>query len=168
MADTLVAYFSRAGNNYVNGEIVDLPVGNTKIAAQIIAEQTGGDLFEIRSIEDYPADYKECVAVAVKQLKESARPKLADPLSDIAGYRTIYLGYPNWCGTMPLPVYTFLESYDFAGKTIRPFCTNEGSGLSKSEGDIARLCPSAEVTPGLSIHGAEAADAGPAIARWIG
>ena len=163
---SLIAYFSRKGNNHVNGEIVFLPVGNTEVAAKKLREMTGGDLFEIRRAEPYPEDYRACVQESVKELKEGARPPLADPLPDLSGYDRIYLGYPNWCGTMPMPVFTFLASCDLGGKEICPFCTNEGSGLGRSAGDIRKLCPGAQVGEGLSVHGAEAAQSQALIRQW--
>lgn len=167
MSNILVAYFSRAGENYVNGSMQQLPQGNTEVVAQMVAEETGGDLFQIETANPYAADYKECVKQAVAELREHARPALKALPESIDGYDTIILGYPNWCGTMPMAVYTFLESFDFSGKTIMPFCTNEGSGLANTEQDIARICPSATVRAGLSIHGAEAAQAHPEVQSWL-
>ena len=164
---SLIAYFSRKGNNHVNGEIVFLPVGNTEVAAKKLREMTGGDLFEIRRAEPYPEDYRACVQESVKELKEGARPPLADPLPDLSGYDRIYLGYPNWCGTMPMPVFTFLASCDLGGKEICPFCTNEGSGLGRSEEDLKAACPGARVLPGLALRGSEVAQADDAIKSWL-
>ena len=121
----LVAYFSHKGENYSNGSIVNLDKGNTEIAAEMIAAHKHAELFEIESETGYPFAYRACVEVSKKELSEDARPKLKEEKS-ISAYDTIYIGYPNWCGTMPMPVWTFLENNDFTGKTIYPFCTNEG------------------------------------------
>ena len=167
MSNILIAYFSHAGQNYMAGNIESIPVGNTEVVARLVAKETHGDLFEIASARPYADDYHECVAEARRELAENARPELAEALPDIANYDTVVLGYPNWCGTMPMPVYTFLESLDFSGKKILPFCTNEGSGLSDTEREIATACPGATVAPGLSITGHRVADCGAQLTRWL-
>lgn len=149
----LVAYFSRTGENYGVGYIEK---GNTHIIADMIAEQTGGDAFEIRTVTPYPDEYDECTEVAKQEQDENARPELAESVEGMEDYDVIFLGYPNWWGDMPMAVYTFLESYDFSGKTIVPFCTHEGSGLSSTESSIADSCPNAEVLDGLAIRGSVA------------
>ncbi len=97
----------------------------------------------------------------------NARPKLGKMPESIACYDTIILGYPNWCGTMPMPVWTFLEQYDFTGKTILPFCTHEGSGIEKSIRDLQQLCPGAKIKKGLAIKGQNVQSAGESIAQWL-
>ncbi len=163
----LIAYFSRAGNNYVNGNIVNLPVGNTEVAAKMIQNLTGSDMFRIDTLKAYPTDYHETTDVAKQELSQKARPELSGHVDNMANYRVIYLGYPNWWGTMPMAVFTFLERYDFAGKTIIPFCTNEGSGMGRSESDIRKLCPDARVLKGLPIRGGSVQSAGNDIADWL-
>ena len=150
---SLVAYYSRKGNNYIGGRIIDLPVGNTEVVTQKIQQLTGAELFEIKTIMNYPEDYTETTRVAQKELRENARPKLSAQLNNLNSYDIIYLGYPNWRGTMPMAVYTFLESADFSGKTILPFCTHGGSGLGSSIQDIKKLCPYAKLLEGLAITG---------------
>lgn len=167
MKKILIAYFSRKGNNYANGKIVYLPVGNTEVAAKKIQAETGGDLFEIERAGCYPEDYRECVGEAQKEIKAKARPELAQVVEDLSQYDTIYLGYPNWCGTFPMPVVTFLESGNFADKIILPFCTNEGSGMGNSEKDLREICPEADIRPGLSIRGCTVEQAGETILEWI-
>lgn len=163
----LIAYFSRADENYVNGAIRKLDVGNTEIAAGFIQEVTGADLFRIEPVQAYAAGYNECIAQAQADQKRGARPELKSYPDSLDGYDTIYLGYPNYWGTMPMAVFTFLEHFDFAGKTIRPFCTHEGSGMGNSERDIPKLCPGAKVERGLAIHGGSVKNAGDAIQKWI-
>jgi flavodoxin len=163
----LIVYFSRAGNNYVNGSIEDLPVGNTEVVAKKIYGLTKGDLFRIRTVKNYPEGYEETTKVAQDEKRRSARPELTDRVDSMSPYDVIYVGYPNWWGTMPMAVFTFLESYDFAGKTIAPFCTHEGSGLGRSIEDIRKLCPKANVLPGLAIRGGEANNAEKEIAEWL-
>lgn len=160
MSKTLIAYYSRRGENYVNGSIRSLAKGNTEvIAGKLKALLPDADVYHIDTTYEYPKDYYECIAQAKEELREKARPELKNPIDSIDAYDTIILGYPNWWGTMPMVVYTFLEKFDFSGKTIVPFCTNEGSGMGGSERNIRRLCPGARVAAGVSIHGAEAAHA---------
>lgn len=159
MANILIAYYSRRGQNYVGGNIEDLPIGNTEIVAQKIEKLTDGDMFRIDTVKQYPADYTACTEVAQRELRENARPRLMDKVDGMEQYDTVFLGYPNWWGTMPMGVHTFLESYDFAGKTIIPFCTHEGSGMGRSVADIQRICPSATVLEGMAIQGSNAARA---------
>ena len=163
----LIAYYSRKGNNYLNGSIVYLEVGNTEVVAKIIQEQTGGDLFEIDTIKTYPEDYTETTNVAMEEKRKNARPELIRVVDQMDLYDVIYLGYPNWWGTFPMAVFTFLESYDFSGKTIIPFCTHEGSGLGNSERDIRKLCPNANVLPGIAIRGGSAKNAGNSVKSWL-
>lgn len=162
----LIAYFSRAGENYFNGKIKAVEVGNTQKAAEMLREITGADLVRIEPVHAYSDDYRECVAQAREELQKDARPELLDCPDSLDDYDTIYLGYPNYCGTMPMPVFTFLERYDFGGKTLKPFCTNEGSGMGRSVQDIRRICPQAKVEEGLSIHGSDVEHAGEALRRW--
>lgn len=131
MAKNLVVYFSRIGNNYVNGSIRNLSIGNTEVAAKMIQELTGGDLFQIEPVTAYDADYNKCIKEAQEDLRTNARPAFKNAPDNIAEYDTIYLGYPNYWGTMPMHVWTFLEAYDFEGKTIKPLCTHEGSGMGE-------------------------------------
>lgn len=163
----LIAYFSRPGNNYVNGSIANLSVGNTEIATKKIKEMTGGDLFKINQVNKYSEDYNACTKEAQHELRVNARPDLAEKLDSIDDFETIILGYPNWWGTMPMPVWTFLESYDFSGKTILPLCTHEGSGMGNSERDIKKLCPGTKVQKGLAIRGGSVKNADKDIETWL-
>ena len=163
----LVAYFSRPGNNYVNGSIVNLPVGNTEVVAKMIREMTGSDLFHIEPVKAYPEDYTETTGVAQEELRARARPKLTGHVESMDSYDRIFLGYPNWWGTMPMPVCTFLEECDLSGKTIAPFCTHEGSGLGRSIADIRKLCPKSTVLEGLAIRGGDVGNAKDTVAGWL-
>lgn len=163
---TLVAYFSRAGQNYGNGGIINLPKGNTEVLAEAIAADLGARLFKIETVAPYPEDYYATTDQAKRELREQARPAIQGPLPDMGGVDTIILGYPNWWGTMPMAVKTFLDGCDLAGVTIVPFCTNEGSGLGGSVGDLKRSYPAAEVTSGLSIRGTDAASSTGKAVAW--
>lgn len=167
MSGKLIAFYSRAGENYVNGMIKTLDVGNTEAAAGILRELTGADLFRIEQVQAYSEDYNECIAQAQADQRRDARPELKAYPDSIDGYDTIYLGYPNYWSTMPMAVFTFLEHFDFRGKTIKPFCTHEGSGMGSSERDIRRLCPSAKVEKGLAIHGGSVSSARKIMEKWI-
>jgi flavodoxin len=168
-AKCLIAYFSRKGENYVGGKIVSLPVGNTEIFARAIQGMTGGFLFRIESVDAYPAGYTETTRVAQKELNANARPALTGHVEDFDSYDVIFLGYPNWWGTMPMPVLTFLEQYNFSGKTIVPFCTHEGSGFGRSISDIKKVCPEATVldASGLSARGSSADMAHSLVLEWL-
>jgi flavodoxin len=150
---TLIAYYSRKGNNYVSGKIVNLSKGNTEVIAEKIQSMVGGDLFQIDTVNLYPTDYTETTNIAQDELSQNARPELTKSAENMDAYDIIYLGYPNWWNTFPMAVFTFLESYNFSGKTIIPFCTHEGSGLGNSERDIKKLCPQAIVLSGFAIKG---------------
>lgn len=162
----LIVFFSRADENYFGGEMRYIKEGNTETAAKKLQADTGADLFRIEMRHPYSPEYKKCVAEAVKDKKENARPELISFPESIEEYDEIFLGYPNYCGTMPMPVFTFLEHFDFRGKKIRPFCTNEGSGMGTSEEDIKKLCPGAQVMPGLSIHGSHVQEYGELLKEW--
>ncbi|MBD9195999.1 MAG: hypothetical protein EGQ09_02920 [Clostridiales bacterium] len=125
----LIAFYSRAGENYFGGAYRRIAVGNTEKAAELLADITGGELFHIRQAEPYSDVYQTCIAEAQQDLRSHARPEVLDLPEALDAYDEIYLGYPNYWGTMPMAVYTFLEHYDFTGKVIHPFCTHEGSGL---------------------------------------
>ncbi|MBL6461554.1 MAG: flavodoxin [Blautia sp.] len=135
-SNRLVAYFSLAGEQYGVGVIEE---GNTSIIAHMIAEQTGADLFEIEAVTPYPTSHSELLEVSQQEMADNARPEIAGTVDNMDDYDTIFIGYPNWWGDMPMIVYNFLESYDLSGKTIVPFCTHGGSGLSNTESTIADI-----------------------------
>lgn len=167
MAEKLIAFYSRADENYVNGLIKTLQVGNTEVAAGIIKELTGGDLFKIEQVEPYAKDYNECIEQARADQRENARPELKKYPENMDGYDEIYLGFPNYWSTMPMAVFTFLEHFDFSGKVIKPFCTHEGSGMGSSVSDIKKLCPTARVEKGLAIRGGSVNQSKTEIEKWI-
>ena len=151
----LIAFYSRAGENYFGGQYRTVAVGNTEKAAKQIAEVTGATLFKIQQKIPYAADYETCIRQAKADQQEKARPQLVSLPDSLDAYDEIYLGYPNYWGDMPMAVYTFLEAFDWTGKTIHPFCTHEGSGLSGTERKIAAVCKGARVTKGLAIRGSD-------------
>ena len=165
----LVAYFSRAGNNYVSGNIVNLSEGNTSVVAHKIQKFLGAnsDLFEIKTVKSYPADYDATTVEAQKEQNEDARPEIVKPLPDISKYETIIIGHPNWWGTMPMAVMTFLENYDWSGKKVLSFCTHEGSAMGSSESDLKKLCKGAEFSKGLPIKGSSANSSDSKVESWL-
>lgn len=163
----LVAFYSRANENYFGGKLKYIEVGNTETIAKMIAQLTGADLFKIEQKFPYAKDYKTCITQAKKDLIENGRPEILDKPNNLDQYDEIYLGYPNYWGTMPMAVYTFLESFNFQGKIIHPFCTHEGSGLSSTISDIQKIANGATVAEGLSIKGSEVNEAKSRVEDWI-
>lgn len=146
----LVAYFSRAGENYNVGYV---EVGNTELIAGMIVEETDGDSFKIQTVEVYPESYEETRDQVQEEKENQERPLLADTIENFESYDVIFLGYPIWWADLPMPMYTFLESYDFSGKTIIPFCTHEGSGSANTKATIQAEATGATVLEPLAIRG---------------
>ena len=167
MAKTLIAYFSRADENYFGGSMRYIEVGNTEVAVGKIRELIDADVFKIEMVKPYSKVYMTCIEEAKADLRAKARPELVSMPESIDEYDTIILAYPNYWGTMPMAVFTFLEKFDFSGKTILPLCTNEGSGMGGSERDIAKACPGASFAKGLSISGSSVAGSKPQIEKWL-
>ena len=150
----LVIYFSRTGEQYTVG-VIDK--GNTAIVAEMIAEETGAELFEVLPEEDYyPYTYNELTDVAKKEQADNARPAYQGELPDLSAYQTIFIGAPVWWGDWPMIMYTVFETGDFSGKTLIPFSTHEGSGLSGFDKKLQNACPNTEVLKGLAIRGNDA------------
>jgi flavodoxin len=149
----LVAYFSYSGNT-------------CEIADQI-HKNAGGDIFEIQSVKPYPDDYDAVVQQARQELKSGHKPALKTKVENIKPYDLVFIGYPNWCGTIPAPVRVFLSEYDFSGKTIAPFCTHEGSCLGRSAADISKLCPQSTLLDGIAIRGSDVKTAQNEVSEWL-
>ncbi len=162
----LVTYFSRTGENYSVGNI---KTGNTQIVAQVIAEATGADLFHIEPVEEYPANYDECTKIASKEREANARPAYKGD-AKVEDYDIVFIGYPIWWGDAPMPVYTFIDAHKWNGKTVIPFCTHEGSGLS-NENEIHKACKGATFLNGLCVYGHNAQNNPPetraAVLKWL-
>lgn len=165
----LVACFSRADENYGVGVVKK---GNTQILAEFIAQELKSDSFHIQTLTPYPKNYRECTNVASEERKNNARPKLAGSIPNVGEYDIIFLGYPIWWGDLPMAMYTFLETSDFSGKTIIPFCTHEGSGESGTARRIQSACPKATVLKVFSMRGQTAQkmadDAKRDTLKWLG
>ncbi len=167
MTRTLIAYFSRADENYFAGELKTLKIGNTEIVVNIIKEMIDADVFRIEMKVPYSPDYMTCIEQAKKDLRTNARPELAIYPNSLEKYDTIILAYPNYWGTMPMVVFSFLDEYNFVGKTVLPLCTNESSGMGFSERDIKRKAAGASVKKGLSIIGGQAENSAELIKKWL-
>jgi len=163
----LIAYYSRRGENYSNGRLQNIDEGNTEHMAKVIQSSTGADLFEIDTAQEYPLGYTDTTRVAKGEYQKQARPELKKMLDSINDYDVIYLGYPNWWNTMPMACFTFLDAYDFSGKTIIPFCTHEGSGLGNSVRDIRKSLPSANVLDGYALTGSAVRSSHELIKAWL-
>lgn len=149
----LVAYFSHSGN--------------TREIANQIHECVGGDIFEIQTIKPYPEDYDAVVKKARQELDLGYKPALKTKVENIKSYDLVFVGHPNWWGTFPSPVKTFLSEYDLSGKTIVPFCTHGGSGLGRSVADIPKLCPKSTLLDGIEIWGRDVKTAQNEVATWL-
>jgi flavodoxin len=163
----LIAFFSRADENYFGGAYRYIDVGNTEVVANQIKELTGADSFKIEMKTPYAADYNTCIDQAKKDKSAGARPELATELDGIDEYDTIILMYPNYWGTCPMAVFTFLDKFNFNGKTILPLCTHEGSGMGGSERDIAKSTKGAILKKGLPINGSSVNSAKPQVEKWL-
>ena len=148
----LVAYFSRADENYSVGTV---EVGNTQILAEYIADEVGADSFHIETVTPYPKDYDDCCDVAKQELADKARPEIQGGVDKMEQYDIVFLGYPIWWGDMPMAVYTFMESYDWSDKVVIPFCTHEGSGLSGTDSNI-KDATGAQVLTAIDMRGTTA------------
>ena len=163
----LIIYYSREGENYFGGELKNIEKGNTEVITDYIQEFTGADLFKVEPKVPYPESYMECTEVAKKERKDDARPEIKESVGDISSYDTIYIGFPNWWGTLTMPMWTQLEQLDFSGKTVKPFVTHEGSGFGRSLKDLDDLCKGAEIMNGLSIPGANVYNSKDTVKLWV-
>ena len=167
MSKTLIAFFSRADENYFGGAMRYVKVGNTEIVCNLMKDMIDADLFKIEMLTPYSPVYMTCIDEAKRDLREMARPELTNYLDSIDDYETVILAYPNYWGTTPMAVATFLEHFSFDGKTILPLCTNEGSGMGGSEKTIRQCAPGADVKKGLPVTGSSAAGSGESVRRWL-
>ena len=158
----LVAYFSLANEQY---EVGVIEKGNTEIVAELIAEATGADTFKIGSTEEYPTTYDGLLEVSRQE--ENDPPQIAGTVENMDGYDTIFLGYPNWWASIPMPIASFLEEYDFTGKTIVPFCSHGGGRFGQSLTAIAKLTPDATLGEGLSVHYSGGSELAQDVTDWL-
>lgn len=149
----LIAYYSHSGN--------------TEKVAKMISEETGGTLCPICTVNEYPAVYKDLVNQAVKEINSGYRPEIKNNGIDLSDYDTVFIGSPNWCGTVAPAVMTFLHKYDFKGKTVIPFCSHGGGGSKNSGKDVAAACPGANVLSCFEIKGSGGETGKDNISAWI-
>jgi len=166
MAKTLVIYYSRKGQNYVNGGLKNLEKGNTEIVAEYIAQAVDADLFQVETVKDYSPDYMTCIEEAKEELRKNERPALKAMLDSVADYDKIVVAGPCWWGTYPCAIFTQLEALDFVGKTVYPVMTHEGSGLAGSAQALKKYCKGAVVGTGLAVHGAEVSASQKTVEAW--
>lgn len=177
-SNILIAYFTRADNIEIDPEIDAVASasiningssyqGNLAIMADYIKEVVNGDTFSIVTTEYYPTGYRDTTNMAKEEQRGNARPELSDHVENMEDYDIIFLGFPNWWGGLPMPVYTFLEEYDFTGKTIIPFASHEGSGLGSGPSEIAQICPNTDVLDGYAVRGSDVSSCETDIVKWI-
>ena len=162
----LVAFFSRADENYGNGGTEWLEVGHTQVMAGYISEALGADEYEIVPTEAYPTGYQECCDVAAQEQSDDARPAIANELPDISLYDTVLIGCPIWWGDEPMIVRTFLEGLDLSDKVVVPFTTHGGSGLGSVPQNLQGLVPDASFLDGLAVAGTSVEDSKDEIVSW--
>ena len=148
----LIVYFSRRGENYVSGRIQPLSVGNTEVVARRLQVLTGADLFQLEPVHPYSDNYNQCIEQAQADQRQDARPALRALPDHLEDYDTIFVGYPIWWEEAPAMIATFLESYDFAGKTIVPFCTSSSDSIDNSLHIFTELCPDATIAQALTAN----------------
>lgn len=163
----LLAYFSRAGENYHYGGRRQLEVGNTEVLARTVERLLGCDLYRIQEADPYPQSYDAAVARNSREQDEDARPEIAQPLPSLDQYRTVLLASPVWDVRAPMIMTTFAEALDFTGKTVHPLTTHAVSGLGRTEQDYRRSCAGATFGEGLAVQGEEVAGGEPAVRAWL-
>ncbi|MEU5877884.1 flavodoxin [Spirillospora sp. NPDC047279] len=166
-APVLLAYFSRAGENYHYGGRRNLEIGNTEVLARMIRERLDCDVHRIQPADPYPADYDQTVARNVEEQNADARPAIAGALPDIDPYPTVLLASPIWNVRAPMIMPTFTDKLDFTGKVVHPLTTYAMSGLGTTERDYAASCPRATIGAGLAVRGEQVTSAGPDIDAWL-
>lgn len=157
-AKILIAYYSRTGN--------------TRELANQIHQRVGGDLFEVRTVHSYPKEYRATTDQAKREQEANFRPQLTADVQNMGSYDVVFIGYPNWWGTLPMAFFTFFEKYNFAGKTLVPFSTHEGSHLGRSVADMKALCPNSRILDGIALRGGtnstvKADSARREVAEWL-
>ncbi|HPR77744.1 MAG TPA: flavodoxin, partial [Candidatus Limiplasma sp.] len=178
-ATTLIVCFSRVGITDFTDDVDAISsaslslgtngklIGNAQILAGYVKNDISGDLFQVITEQKYPSAYRETTDQALKEQDMDARPALISLPENLDQYDTVFLVYPNWWSTLPMPMFTFLESVDLSGKTIAPLCTHEGSGLGDSLRALKNLCPDSTILEGLAIRGGSVVDAEEEVHQWL-
>ena len=163
----LVVYFSHTGENMINYQIKVLTKGNTEVVAEKIAALTGADFFKIQPTVPYPTTYIDCNNVSRVENETNRCPDIINPLASIADYDVIYIGFPIWHRSFPAIISKFIRSYDFSGKTVMPFCTNDEGGFGTAEMELRAILRNSNVKNGLAIHGSKVHKSDDVIAKWV-
>lgn len=157
----------RSGVDAISSASVVEP-GNTAMLAAWIQAEIGGDLFSIQAEEAYPSDYDDCMDRALDEKAENARPALKTQVENFDEYQTIFIGFPNWWSSLPMPVMTFLESYDFAGKMVVPFCAHGTGGIAATVRELTNVLPeTAQIKEPLGVYRADILQSQPAVQEWL-
>ena len=173
----LIAYFTWAENTVVaNPTVVNVDAatsasvfapGNTGSMARWIQAETGGDLFSIVTVKPYSSNYDECLQQSAAEETRGERPLLKFHVNNMENYDTVFLGYPIWHYTCPMAILTFLEEYDFSGKTIIPFSAHGTGGLTGSIKDISKTAPNSTIRPALGVTRRDMGTAQQAVTAWL-
>lgn len=166
MAKNLIIYYSRRGQNYVNGSVQTLARGNAELITEYIENAVGADVFEVDTVKSYSTDYKTCTEEALAEVRANARPELKKYLDSIAGYDNIFVVGPNWWGIYPMAMYTQLERLDFTGKKVHFVVTHEGSGLGGVPKTMKDSCRGAKLGESLAVQGSKTPKSENTIAGW--
>lgn len=162
----LIIYYSRRGQNYVNGSIKSLETGNAELITEFIKGAVGADVFEVDTVKPYSDDYMVCIEEAKAELKAKARPELKEYLDSVDGYDNIFVVAPNWWGVYPMAMYNQLERLDFSGKTVHYVVTHEGSGLGGVPKTMKKSCKGAKIGASLAVHGGSAPGSQAEVENW--
>lgn len=166
MEKNLIIYYSRSGENYVNGDLKNLAKGNAERIAEFTQKAVGGDLFKVETVTEYPTSYMQTIDVAKTELHERKRPELKKYIDDVSEYDNIFVLGPCWWGTYPMAMFSLLEKIDFSGKKVIPMMTHEGSGMGSSERDLRKICKKASFGKGLAVHGGSASESEKQVSDW--
>lgn len=164
---TIILYFSRKGENLIDGQIKVLVKGNTKALAEKISRKLNVPVFEIAPVDNYPYSYQETLKIVESEKNEHVQPEYKPLKIDLDTIDTLFLGFPNWCGSMPKIVRHFLEQTDLSNKKIYPFCTHEGSTFGNSLIELKKICPNSIIQLGLPVRGSRVENADTAISNWL-
>lgn len=162
----LIIFYSREGENCINGIVRNTVKGNTEICVEIIRRNIEADIFRVETVKEYSKDYIKCTEEAKAEHDSNARPELKKYLDNLDEYKNVFVCGPCWWGTYPCAVFSLLEKLDWTGKRVIPLMTHEGSGLGTSVEDLKRICRGAEFGEPYAVHGAEAAAAGWPLGAW--
>lgn len=160
------AYAAEAGGNKVL-ILYFSHSGNTRMLAEQIHDRVGGDMVELKTVAPCPQDYDTVVDMTQKEQRSNARPQIATEISNLDEYRTVFIGFPTWWGTIPMPFFSFLEKYNLGDRNVIPFCTHEGSRLGRSESDLKKLCPQAQILKGFEVRGSRVSGAQKDVDAWL-